>query len=148
MSSVFILNGSNLNMLGKREPHLYGTTTLAEIEEKCLALAKELGLHCQFRQTNHEGQMVDWLQEAFENEAGVIINPAGFSFSSVPILDALKLIQKPLIEVHITNIHKRDKLYQHSLVSTIATGVICGLGPEGYLLALRAVASAVANAPS
>jgi 3-dehydroquinate dehydratase-2 len=145
MSSMFILNGSNLNMLGKREPHLYGTTTLAEIEEKCLTLAKELGLDCQFRQTNHEGQMVDWLQEAFEKDAAVIINPAGFSFGSMPILDALKLIQKPLIEVHITNIHKRDKLYQHSLVSTIATGVICGLGPEGYLLAMRAVASAVAN---
>ena len=145
MSSVFILNGSNLNMLGKREPHLYGTTTLVEIEEKCLTLAKELSLECQFRQTNHEGQMVDWLQEAFEKDAAVIINPAGFSFGSVPILDALKLIQKPLIEVHITNIHKRDKLYQHSLVSTIATGVICGLGPEGYLLAMRAVASALAN---
>jgi 3-dehydroquinate dehydratase-2 len=143
MSSVFILNGSNLNMLGKREPHLYGTTTLAEIEAQCLALAKELGLECQFRQTNHEGRMVDWLQEAFEKDAAVIINPAGFSFGSVPILDALKLIQKPLIEVHITNIHKRDKLYQHSLVSTVATGVICGLGYEGYLLALRAVCSAL-----
>jgi len=145
MSSVFILNGSNLNMLGKREPHLYGTTTLVEIEEKCLTLAKELSLECQFRQTNHEGQMVDWLQEAFEKDAAVIINPAGFSFGSVPILDALKLIQKPLIEVHITNIHKRDKLYQHSLVSSVATGVICGLGPDGYLLAMRAVASALAG---
>jgi 3-dehydroquinate dehydratase-2 len=146
MNSVFILNGSNLNMLGKREPHLYGTTTLAEIEAKCLTLAKELSLHCEFRQTNHEGQMVDWLQEASEKEAAVIINPAGFSFGSVPIFDALKLIQKPLIEVHITNIHKREKLYQHSLVSTIATGVICGLGSEGYLLAMRAAASALANA--
>jgi 3-dehydroquinate dehydratase-2 len=141
MSSVFILNGSNLNMLGKREPHLYGTTTLAEIEAKCLTLAKELGFDCEFRQTNHEGQVVDWLQEAFEKNAAVIINPAGFSFGSVPILDALKLIQKPLIEVHITNIHKRDKLYQHSLVSRVATGVICGLGLEGYLAALRAVAA-------
>lgn len=145
MNSVFILNGSNLNMLGKREPHLYGTTTLGEIEAKCLTLATELGLDCQFRQTNHEGQMVDWLQQAFEKNAAVIINPAGFSFGSVPILDALKLIQKPLIEVHITNIHKRDKLYRRSLVSSVATGVICGLGPEGYLLALRAVASTAPN---
>ncbi|GAC1335174.1 MAG: type II 3-dehydroquinate dehydratase [Beijerinckiaceae bacterium] len=145
MNPVFILNGSNLNMLGKREPHLYGTTTLAEIEQRCLSLAKELGLDCQFRQTNHEGQMVDWLQEAFEKDAAVIINPAGFSFGSMPILDALKLIQNPLIEVHITNIHKRDKLYRHSLVSTVATGVICGLGPEGYLLAMRAVASSPTN---
>jgi 3-dehydroquinate dehydratase II len=143
MEPVFILNGSNLNMLGKREPHLYGTTTLAKIEESCRGLGKELGLQCEFRQTNHEGQMVDWLQEAFEKSAAVIINPAGFSFASVPVLDALKLIEKPLIEVHITNIHKRDKLYRHSLVSTIATGVICGLGPDGYLLALRAVAAAV-----
>jgi 3-dehydroquinate dehydratase-2 len=146
MTTVFVLNGSNLNMLGKREPHLYGTTALAEIEEQCVTLAKELGLDCQFRQTNHEGQMIDWLQEAFEKEAAVIINPAGFSFGSIPILDALKLIQKPLIEVHITNIHKREKLYQHSLVSTIATGVICGLGPEGYLAALRAVAAITAAA--
>jgi 3-dehydroquinate dehydratase II len=143
MNSVFILNGSNLNMLGKREPHLYGTTTLAEIEQKCRLLGKDLSLECEFRQTNHEGEMVDWLQQAFETNAAVIINPAGFSFGSVPVLDALKLIEKPLIEVHITNIHKRDKLYRHSLVSTIATGVICGLGPDGYLLALRAVASAV-----
>lgn len=141
MPSVYVLNGSNLNMLGKREPHLYGTTTLAEIETQCRGLAQELGLECIFRQTNHEGEMVDWLQEAFEREAAVIINPAGFSFRSVPVLDALKLIEKPLIEVHITNIYKRDELYRHSLVSSVATGVICGLGPEGYLLALRAVVS-------
>jgi 3-dehydroquinate dehydratase II len=138
---VYVLNGSNLNMLGKREPHLYGTTTLDQIKADCLSLAKELKLHCDFRQTNHEGEMVDWLQEAFEKAAAVVINPAGFSFSSIPVLDALKLIEKPLIEVHITNIHKRDPLYQHSLVSRVANGVICGLGPAGYLLALRAVAS-------
>jgi 3-dehydroquinate dehydratase-2 len=140
---VFVLNGSNLNMLGKREPHVYGATTLAEIEESCLALSRDLGLDCDFRQTNHEGQMIDWLQEAFEKDAAVVINPAGFSFGSIPVLDALKLIQKPLIEVHLTNIHKRGELYRHSRVSLVATGVICGLGPEGYLLALRAVASAL-----
>ncbi len=143
---VYVLNGSNLNMLGKREPHLYGTTTLAEIEQKCLALSSELELDCQFRQTNHEGQMIDWLQEAFQRDAAVVINPAGFSFGSIPVLDALKLIQKPLVEVHITNIHKRDKLYRHSRVSLVATGVICGLGPDGYLLALRAVASLLKGA--
>ena len=141
VNPVFVLNGSNLNMLGKREPHLYGTTSLAEIEESCLALSRELSLDCEFRQTNHEGQMIDWIQEAFERDAAVVINPAGFSFGSIPLLDALKLIQKPLIEVHITNIHKRDELYRHSRVSLVATGVVCGLGPEGYLLALRAVAS-------
>jgi 3-dehydroquinate dehydratase-2 len=140
---VYVLNGPNLNMLGKREPHLYGTTTLDQIKAECLSLAQEFKLDCDFRQTNHEGEMVDWLQEAFEKTAAVVINPAGFSFSSIPVLDALKLIEKPLIEVHITNIHKRDPLYQHSLVSRVAKGVICGLGPAGYLLALRAVASAL-----
>ncbi len=144
---VYVLNGPNLNMLGKREPHLYGTTTLDQIKAECLSLAKELTLDCDFRQTNHEGQMVDWLQEAFEKQAAVVINPAGFSFSSIPVLDALKLIEKPLIEVHITNIHQRDALYQHSLVSRVAKGVICGLGPAGYLLALRAVASMLNKAP-
>ena len=91
--TVYVLNGSNLNMLGKREPHIYGTTTLAEIEASCLQLSRELGLACVFRQTNYEGQMVDWLQEAFEKKAAVVINPAGFSFHSIPVLDALKMIE-------------------------------------------------------
>lgn len=141
--TVFVLNGSNLNMLGKREPHLYGHTTLEEIRCRVSDLASELSLTSDFRQTNHEGVMVDWLQEAFEKDASVIINPAGFSFKSVPVLDALKLIRRPLVEVHITNIHKREELYRHSLVSSVATGVICGLGPAGYLLAMRAVADAL-----
>lgn len=141
--TVYVLNGSNLNMLGKREPHLYGTTTLAQIKERTEALAEELGVRCEFRQTNHEGVMVDWLQEAFEADAAVIINPAGFSFASIPVLDAVKLIRQPVIEVHITNIHQRDEQYRHSLISLAARGVICGLGPEGYLLAMRAVASSL-----
>jgi 3-dehydroquinate dehydratase-2 len=137
---LFILNGSNLNMLGTREPALYGTTTLAEIERSSCQLAESLGLACEFRQTNHEGVLVDWIQEAARREAAVIINPAGFSFSSVPVLDALKLLRQPLIEVHLTNIHKRPAPYTHSLVSQVAHGVICGLGPNGYLLAVRTVA--------
>ena len=141
--TVFVLNGTNLNMLGKREPHLYGTTTLAEIRSRTEGLATELGLSCDFRQTNHEGVMVDWIQEAFEKDAAVIINPAGFSFRSIPVLDALKLIRKPLVEVHITNIHQRPDPYRHSLVSLVATGVICGFGAVGYLLAVRAVADAL-----
>ncbi len=141
---VYVLNGSNLNMLGKREPHLYGTTTLAQIKDRTLTLAGELGLECEFRQTNHEGVMVDWIQEAFEKDAAVVINPAGFSFGSIPVLDAIKLITKPVIEVHITNIHQRTEQYRHSLISLAATGVICGLGAGGYLLALRAVAEALA----
>jgi 3-dehydroquinate dehydratase-2 len=144
---LFVLNGSNLNMLGQREPHLYGSTTLAEVKSKTEALADELGLACDFRQTNHEGVLVDWIQEAFLKDAAVIINPAGFSFGCVPVLDALKMIRRPLIELHITNIHQRPQPYTHSLVSQAATGVICGLGPGGYLLAVRAVADALAAAP-
>ncbi|MBA1196436.1 MAG: type II 3-dehydroquinate dehydratase [Sphingobacteriales bacterium] len=138
--SVFILNGPNLNMLGRREPEIYGTTTLAEVQHDCEQLANELELFCEFRQTNHEGVMVDWLQEAFEREVAVIINPAGFSFHSIPVLDAMKLIKAPLLEVHISNIHARDELHRHSITSTVANGVIAGLGVEGYLLALRALA--------
>jgi 3-dehydroquinate dehydratase-2 len=141
---LFVLNGSNLNKLGQREPGLYGSTTLAQIRERTERLAAELGLACDFRQTNHEGVMVDWIQEAFDRDAAVVINPAGFSFGCVPVLDALKLIRQPLIEVHITNIHQRPPPYQHSLVSQVAGGVICGLGPTGYLLAVRAVAEALA----
>ena len=140
---LFVLNGSNLNLLGQREPELYGATTLAEIKQRTSALASELGLACDFRQTNHEGVLVDWIQEAFARDAAVVINPAGFSFGSVPVLDALKLLRRPLIEVHLTNIHKRPPPYTHSLVSQVATGVICGLGPAGYLLAVRAVAEAL-----
>ena len=142
---LFVLNGSNLNLLGRREPHLYGTTTLDEVRRRTEQLAAELDLACDFRQTNHEGVMIDWIQEAFEKEAAVIINPAGFSFGCVPVIDALKLISKPLIEVHITNIHQRPAPHTHSLVSTVANGVICGLGPVGYLLAVRAVADALAG---
>jgi 3-dehydroquinate dehydratase-2 len=138
--TVFILNGPNLNMLGRREPHIYGHTTLVEIQEACHALAAELDLQCEFRQTNHEGVMVDWIQEAFEQNAAVIINPAGLSFHSIPVLDALKLIKAPLIELHLSNIHARDELHRHSIMSSVANAVICGLGADGYPLAVRAVA--------
>jgi 3-dehydroquinate dehydratase II len=136
-----IVASMNSIVLGKREPHIYGTTTLAEIEASCLQLSRELGLDCVFRQTNYEGQMIDWLQEAFEKKAAVVINPAGFSFHSIPVLDALQMIETVLVEVHISNIHKREETHRYSKVSLVAKGVICGLGPEGYLLALRAVAS-------
>jgi 3-dehydroquinate dehydratase II len=145
---LFVLNGPNLNMLGMREPALYGTTTLAEIEQRTHQLAESLGLACDFRQTNHEGVLVDWIQEAARHEAAVVINPAGLSFGCVPVLDALKLLRKPLIEVHLTNIHRRAAPYTHSLVSQAATGVICGLGPTGYLLAVRAVADLLVADPA
>lgn len=141
---LFVLNGANLNMLGRREPHIYGTTTLAEVQEKTERLAAELGLACDFRQTNHEGELVEWIQEAYEKDAALIINPAGFSFGRVPVLDAVRMITKPVIEVHISNIHARPEPHTHSLISRSVTGVICGLGPGGYLLAVRAVADALA----
>lgn len=146
--TVHILNGPNLNLLGVREPHLYGHTTLAQVQTRCEALAAELGLDCVFRQSNHEGVLVDWVQEARAAGAAVIINPAGLSFRSIPLLDALKTLDQPVIEVHITNIHRREPLYQHSVTATGATGVIAGLGPLGYELALRAVAQQLRQAPA
>lgn len=137
---IYVLNGPNLNLLGVREPHLYGSTTLAQVEQLCRRVADELGFTCEFRQTNHEGMMVDWVQEAREKAAALVINPAGLSFRSIPVLDALKTLDQPIAEVHVTNIHRRDALYQNSLVSLVATGVICGFGPFGYELALRALA--------
>jgi 3-dehydroquinate dehydratase-2 len=144
--AVYVLNGPNLNLLGVREPHLYGSTTLAQVEERCRRVSAELGLECEFRQSNHEGVLVDWVQEARERAAAVVINPAGLSFRSVPLLDALKTLDQPLAEVHLTNIHRRDTVYQKSLVSLAATGVICGFGAFGYELALRAVAEKLAAA--
>lgn len=138
--TVYILNGPNLNLLGVREPHVYGSTTLAEVEQLCRRVCAELGLRCEFRQSNHEGVLVDWVQEAREKAAAVVVNPAGLSFRSIPLLDALKTLDQPIAEVHITNIHRRDPLYQQSLISLAATGVICGFGAFGYELAIRAVA--------
>jgi 3-dehydroquinate dehydratase-2 len=147
MSDVlYILNGPNLNLLGVREPHLYGSTTLSQVEQLCRRVVAELGLACEFRQTNHEGVMVDWVQEAREKAAAVVINPAGLSFRSIPLLDALKTLDQPIAEVHVTNIHRRDPLYQKSLVSLAATGVICGFGAAGYELAIRALAQRLAAA--
>jgi len=138
---VYVVNGPNLNMLGKREPHLYGHTSLAEVEQQCGKLAEELGLEMFFGQSNAEHQLVDWIHEAHEKPAGVVINPAGLSFRSIPLLDALKILQRPIVEIHITNIHKRESLYHESLVSKAATAVICGAGTFGYELALRTMAN-------
>ncbi|MHA6138884.1 type II 3-dehydroquinate dehydratase [Pseudomonas mohnii] len=137
--TVFILNGPNLNLLGRREPHIYGHITLDQIRQTSERLAEELDLVCDFRQTNHEGVMVDWIQEAFEQGAALIINPAGFSFHSIPVLDALKLLDTPLIELHLSNIHARDELHRHSIMSGVVNAVICGMGADGYPLAIRAI---------
>ena len=136
---LYILNGSNLNMLGVREPHIYGTTTLADIEQSCLTLADSLRFDCVFRQTNSESELIDWIQEAFLQDAALIINPAGFSFGRIPVLDAVKLVRRPVVELHITNIHARSEEYRHSTISVAATAVICGAGANGYLLAIRAI---------
>ena len=136
--AIHVLNGPNLNRLGRREPEINGHTTLAEVEAMCRDAAGEDTLV--FRQTNYEGQLVDWIHEAIDAPAdGLIINPAGLTFTSVPVLDALKMFQRPLIELHITNIHRRDAVYHRSLISTAATAVIAGLGARGYATAVRAL---------
>ena len=139
-ATIFVLNGPNLNMLGVREPQLYGTDTLADIEAACAERAGELGLDIDFRQSNHEGQIVDWIQEARQGADGVVINPAGLTHTSVAVHDALKLLEVPVIEVHLSNIHRREEWRHHSYISLVATGVIMGLGSQGYLLALDAMA--------
>ncbi|TCO75809.1 3-dehydroquinate dehydratase [Plasticicumulans lactativorans] len=143
---VYVLNGPNLNLLGKREPHLYGSTTLADVEAECRALAAELGLTLEFHQSNHEGQMIDWIHAAREAAAGIVINPGGWTHTSVALRDALAASDLPVIEVHVTNIHKREEFRHHSYVSGIAVGVIAGLGTQGYALALRALQRLLAPA--
>ena len=135
---LFVLNGSDLNMLGLRQPELYGSSTLDDVRGDCERVASELGFDLFFAQSNAEHEIVEWLHEAFRRQATVVINPAGFSFQSVPILDALRMLTTPLVEVHITNIHARDAVYHHSLVSSVAQVVIAGAGVYGYELAIRA----------
>ena len=137
-ATILILNGPNLNMLGIREPHIYGSSTLADIEAACAERAGELELDIDFRQSNHEGQIVDWIQEARGSADGIILNPAGFTHTSVAIHDAIKASGVPTIEVHLSNIHRREEWRHHSYISLVADGVIMGLGPQGYLLALDA----------
>ena len=135
---VMILNGPNLNLLGVREPKIYGSTSLAAIEANCRAEAEKLGASLCFRQSNHEGQLIDWIHEARETSDAIIINPAGYSFTSVALLDALKMFDGPVIELHISNIHSRDAIYHRSKISAVARAVICGLGVHGYVVALQA----------
>ena len=140
MKRVMILNGPNLNLLGVREPHIYGTTTLAEINASCEQAAAKLGLTVACHQSNHEGVLVDLIQAARQDADAIIINPAGFSFTSVAIMDAIKAFEGPVLEVHISNIHARDEYHRHSKISFVATGVICGLGRYGYIAAMHAIA--------
>lgn len=136
--TIHVLNGPNLNRLGKREPEIYGRTTLAEVEAMCRKAAGDDAVT--FRQTNHEGELVELIHEATDGgAAGIVINPAGLTFTSIPVLDALKMFGGPIIELHISNIHRREPIYHRSLVSTVATAVIAGLGARGYATAIRSM---------
>ncbi|CCD86325.1 3-dehydroquinate dehydratase type 2 [Bradyrhizobium sp. ORS 285] len=137
---VYVLNGPNLNLLGKRQPEIYGHETLADVERDCRALATELGLEIRFHQSNREYELIDWIHEAREIAAAIVINPAAFTHTSVAILDALNTFDGAVIEVHISNVHKREEFRHHSFVSKRADGVIAGFGTQGYQLALRRVA--------
>ncbi|HHY48259.1 MAG TPA: type II 3-dehydroquinate dehydratase [Alphaproteobacteria bacterium] len=137
---VLVLNGPNLNMLGVREPATYGSQTLADIEKLCKTEGKKLGLTVTCRQSNHEGELVEWIQQALGTADAIVINPAAYSHTSVAIHDALRAVGLPVIEVHLSNIHAREPFRHHSYVSPVAMAVICGLGATGYKLALSALA--------
>src|SRR3954466_11792049 len=144
---LMILNGPNLNLLGVREPHIYGSTTLAAIKASCEELATFAGAHLSFHQSNHEGALVDLIQAAREEADTIIINPAAYSFTSIAMLDAFKAFEGPIIEVHISNIHARDELHRHSKLSSAVKAVIAGLGPYGYIVAMQAALHAAGKLP-
>lgn len=143
---VYVLNGPNLNLLGKRQPHIYGHETLADVERDCCKLAEELGLTLRFHQSNREYELIDWIHEAREDGAGIVINPAAFTHTSVALLDALNTFEGPVIECHISQVHKREAFRHHSYVSMRSDGVIAGFGTQGYQLGLRRIAKLIADA--
>jgi 3-dehydroquinate dehydratase-2 len=140
---IYILNGPNLNLLGKREPEIYGSDTLEDVGKACTALGKDLGLETSLKQSNSEGEIIDMIHQAREDAAGIIINPAAYTHTSVAILDALNTFDGPVLEVHISNVHKRESFRHHSYVSLRADGVIAGFGVQGYELALQRMAKLV-----
>jgi len=144
---LMILNGPNLNLLGVREPHIYGATTLGAIDASCREFAQWLGVTLELHQSNHEGALVDLIQSARAKADALIMNPAAYSFTSVALLDALKTFEGPFIEVHISNIHGRDELHRHSILSSTARAVICGLGPYGYIVAMQAALQILGELP-
>src|SRR2546423_261483 len=144
---LMILNGPNLNLLGVREPHIYGSTSLASIQQSCEELAKLAGAELSFHQSNHEGVLVDLIQSGREAVDAIIINPAGYSFTSIAMLDALKAFEGPIFEVHISNIHARDELHRHSKLSSAVKAVIAGLGAYGYIVAIQAALHALGKLP-
>ncbi len=140
---VYVLNGPNLNLLGKRQPHIYGHETLADVELDCRKLAEELKLELRFHQSNREYELIDWIHEAREDGAGIVINPAAFTHTSVALLDALNTFEGPVIECHISQVHKREAFRHHSYVSMRSDGVIAGFGTQGYQLGLRRIAKLI-----
>jgi len=140
---IVVLNGPNINMLGLRQPHLYGSATIDDLEQLCADTGARLGLAIDFRQTNGEGELISWVQECRGKAAGIVINPAGYTTTSIGLMDALLAAEVPVIEVHITNIHRREEFRQHSYVSKVAEGVIAGLGIKGYVLALEALSEMI-----
>ena len=140
---VYVLNGPNLNLLGKRQPHIYGHETLADVERDCRKLAEELKLEMRFHQSNREYELIDWIHEAREDGAGIVINPAAFTHTSVALLDALNTFEGPVIECHISQVHKREAFRHHSYVSLRSDGVIAGFGTQGYQLGLRRIAKLI-----
>ena len=143
--TVFVLNGPNLNLLGTREPAIYGSATLADVEAACRARAQALGLAVRFEQTNHEGQLIDWLHEAGRSAAGVALNPGGLTHTSVALHDAIKAVAPPVIEVHLSNPAAREPFRHHSYVASAARGTIAGLGVLGYVLAIEALAALISS---
>jgi 3-dehydroquinate dehydratase-2 len=145
---IMIINGPNLNLLGVREPHIYGATTLAAIRTSCEAFAAFAGATLAFHQSNHEGTLVDLIQSARTEADALIVNPAGYSFTSIAMFDALKIFEGPIYEVHISNIHARDELHRHSKLSAAVKGVIAGLGPYGYIVAMQAALQGAGELPA
>lgn len=145
---IMIINGPNLNLLGVREPHIYGSTTLEAVKSACAEFAAFAGAELAFHQSNHEGELVDLIQSARREADAIIINPAAYSFTSVAMFDALKIFEGPIFEVHISNIHARDELHRHSILSAAVKGVIAGLGPYGYLVAMQAALHAAGKLPA
>jgi len=143
--TVFILNGPNLNLLGKRQPEIYGAETLEDVQNQCIETASRYGITIDLRQSNHEGQIIDWIHQGREEAAGIIINPGAFTHTSVAILDALNAFDGPVLEVHISNVHKREAFRHHSYVSLRAEGVIAGFGTQGYRLAVDRMGTLLAS---
>lgn len=143
MKPVYVLNGPNLNLLGLREPAIYGAATLADVEALCRAHAAGLGLETVFRQSNHEGELITWIHEARDKACGIALNAGAYTHTSVALHDALKAADLPAIEVHLSNVHKREDFRHHSVIAAAVTGVICGFGPESYVLAISALHSII-----